>query len=74
MKVKTISYGRTSSKDYQSKRAEVTIDLERGDTFDGAVAQAKVLVSIALGEVPTDEQIAAAREIVAFAEAAKKPR
>lgn len=72
MKVKTITYGRTASKDYQSKRADVTIDLERGDTFDGAVAQAKVLVAIALGEVPTPEQVAAAREIVAFDEATKK--
>jgi hypothetical protein len=71
MKVKSVSYGRTASKDFQSKRVDVTIDLDAGDTFDGALEKAKVLVAIGLGETPTAEQIAAAREIIAFDEALK---
>lgn len=66
MKIKEVTYGRTVSKNYQSRRAEVTVTLERGDTYAKALARAKKLVADALGETPTADQIAGARDVLAL--------
>lgn len=72
MKLKSVSYGRTTSHNYQSKRVDVVVDLEPGDTFDDALGRAKTLVAIGLGETPSKEDVAKARLVLAVARAAKE--
>lgn len=72
MKVQTVSYGRTKSKNYQSTRVEVEVSLEPGETFDEALATAKALVDMALGDGPTPEEITRAREVIDAARGAEK--
>jgi hypothetical protein len=72
MKIKSVTFGRTKSVHYQAQRADVTIELSENDTFDSVLEKAKALVDMALGDGPTPEQVKAAREVLATAEAMTK--
>lgn len=50
VKIKSLRYGRTVSKDYKSWRAEVEVELNDGDTLDDALAEAQKAVTFCLQE------------------------
>ena len=68
MKLKTVTFGRTVSKNYQSQRVEVEIELQEGDTFEQVLLAAKRTVARGLGEAPSKEQIEKAKETLTLAE------
>ena len=57
MKIKLVTFGRTISKNYQSKRAEVTLELHEDESFKTAMETAKTLVEVALEQQVGSEQI-----------------
>jgi hypothetical protein len=73
MKVKAITYGRTVSKDFQSRRAEYTIELEEGEDPGAALSLAKAMTDHALGLSPSEAEIQKARDVLDRAEAIKVP-
>lgn len=49
MQVRTITYAMLRSKrQFENDRAEATVELEPGDTIDGAIAEAKRVCELAL--------------------------
>lgn len=44
MKVRTVTYGRTYSANYQSLRVEISIDLDPGESYDTGLDLAKAIV------------------------------
>lgn len=44
MRVSTVTYGRTYSKNYQSVRVEITIELDHVDTYEEGFEIAKAIV------------------------------
>ena len=51
MKAKSFTYGRTISRDYQSRKLEVTFDLEEGESLSDAIVAAKGYVDARLAEL-----------------------
>lgn len=67
MKATKITFGRTVSKDYQSRHVAVELQIDEGEKVEEALAVAKALVGRALGESPSPKEIEKAREILANA-------
>ncbi len=74
MRLSSVRWGRTKSANYQAERAEIEIEMEKGDTFEATLARAKALVDIALGEGPTEEQVREAERILSRSRALNKAR
>lgn len=67
MKATKVTFGRTASKDYQSRHVSVELEISEGEKVEDALAVAKALVARALGETPSPTDIAKAREVIAVA-------
>lgn len=68
MKAKTVRFGRVISKNYQSTKVEIEVELEKGDTAAQAMKAARIFVDRELGDVPTKEQVAWAKKTLEKAE------
>jgi len=64
MKIKTLTMSRKKTQDYQSRGAEVTLEIGPGDTYRGAVHAGKVLLAVALGEAPDEAEVARAKTLL----------
>jgi hypothetical protein len=67
MKATKVTFGRTVSKDYQSRHVSVELEIDEGEKVENALAVAKAIVGRALGETPSPGDIAKAREVIAAA-------
>lgn len=64
MRVKTVTFGRVKTANYQSQRAEVTVELEPEEDVDKAFAKAKTLVDVELDGRPSDAEVKKAEEVL----------
>lgn len=73
MKLHSVTFGRTVSKNYQSQKCEVTIELGEGDTFASILAVAKRTVARGLGEAPSPDEVKKAKETLSIAGESEVP-
>jgi hypothetical protein len=64
MKIRTLVMSRKKTQDYQSRGAEVEIEIGPGDTYRDAVHAGNVLLAVALGETPAPEAVERAKALL----------
>jgi hypothetical protein len=64
MKIQSLTMSRKKTQDYQSRGAEVVLELGPGDTYRDAVYAGNVLLAVALGEAPAQEAVDRAKALL----------
>lgn len=64
MKITTLKMSKKKTENYQSRGAEVVIEIGPGDTYRDAVHAGNVLLAVALGEAPAPEAVERAKALL----------